>query len=58
MKNILNFELFTESLEEEQPNDSKCKWCGGYFKASYKDQHCCSDEHLGLFMNREVEEDY
>lgn len=57
MKKILDFKLFTESIEgEESLESSTCKWCGANFKSSYKEQECCSDEHLAMFMDREVEE--
>jgi len=56
MKNILDFKLYLESLEEES-NETSCKWCGAYFVASFKDQECCSDEHLGMLMDREVDEE-
>jgi hypothetical protein len=56
MKNILDFKLYRESLEEES-NETSCKWCGASFVASFKDQECCSDEHLGMLMDREVDEE-
>jgi len=58
MKNILDFRLYTESLEEEEINEPTCKWCGASFVASYKEQECCSDEHLGMLIDREADEDY
>jgi len=57
MNKILVYKLFLEDLDQKE-EATTCKWCGASFVASYKEQECCSDEHLGMLMDREVDEDY